>query len=222
MTRPALIVALLLTGCMTPNEPAAPPAELVRVTYACESGPPLTVAFDNVARTVTIESEIGPIRLPQAPSASGFLYETPRHRLQGKGDEVIYTIGRAVPRKCSSRSGAESSEWASIDARYDSLRAAGVDWIAIGQEPGWTAEVRDGERIDVVADYGKRKAIVPAPKAGTAGANTEYHSVTEANDVRLTLTRGACADAMSGRPYPARAVLVLNGRRYEGCAQPLN
>lgn len=116
---------------------------------------------------------------------------------------------------------AAASEWAGTDARYAKLSADGVDWIAVGQEPGWTAEVKDGERITVLADYGERKAVVPAPAANAPGAPVEYHSVTETDDVRLTITREPCADAMSGRPYPARAVLILNGRRYEGCAQPL-
>lgn len=219
---PLAALALASAGCATPQPapPAAPAAEpeLIRVSYACENGPPLTVIFDNGARTATIEGE--GIVLPQVPSGSGFIYETPRHRLQGKGDELLYTVGRAVPRKCSAGS-PETGEWASIDAHYARLRAQGVDWIAVGQEPGWFVEVKDGEQISVVADYGERKAIVPAPAANAPGAPVEYHSVTEANDVRLTITRGACADAMSGRPYPAHAVLILNGRRYEGCAQPL-
>ena len=215
-------VALASTGCAAPapDEPASQQSSLVRVSYACENGPPLTVIFDNNARTATIEG-VPPIVLPQAPSGSGFIYETPRHRLQGKGDELLYTVGRAAPQKCRAGGSPETSEWASIDAHYAKLRAQGVDWIAVGQEPGWIAEVKDGEQISVTADYGERKAIVPAPAANAPGAPVEYHSVTEAHDVRLTITREACSDSMSGRPYPARAVLILDGKRYEGCAQPL-
>ena len=41
-----------------------------------------------------------PLLLPQAPAGSGFLYETPRHSLRGKGTEAMWTVGRKVPVRC--------------------------------------------------------------------------------------------------------------------------
>lgn len=73
----------------------------LRAAYACDDGTRLDVTFDPQAGTaaVSVNGE-APLLLPQAPAGSGFLYETPRHSLRGKGTEAMWTVGRKVPVRC--------------------------------------------------------------------------------------------------------------------------
>ncbi|MEN3952484.1 META domain-containing protein [Iodidimonas sp. SYSU 1G8] len=98
--------ALLLQGAGGPilyrleaeSSGGASPGE---TRFVCEDGSELSVFFDSAAGTATIASGGGPIVLPQAPSGSGFRYETPTHSLTGKGRDITWTIGRMVPRRCT-------------------------------------------------------------------------------------------------------------------------
>lgn len=95
--------ALLLTAAdgrqiLFRQEDAAGP---LRAAYACDDGTRLDVTFDRGASTAAVSvNGAAPLLLPQAPAGSGFLYETPRHSLRGKGTEAMWTVGRKVPVRC--------------------------------------------------------------------------------------------------------------------------
>src|SRR5688500_19395613 len=60
--------------------------------------------------------------------------------------------------------------------RRDPWREAaerGIDFRAIGQEPGWYLEVDDGRSMRLVYDYGERNVITPAPVATTDTERTK-------------------------------------------------
>lgn len=116
MLRPALLAVAclpLLAACaeeagtslsgertlMTP--PSAGERPIVK-NYGCADGSLLTVTFDNERDVATIETKgLDPQTLPKKPSASGLYYTNGRYYLQGKGDEVQWGAGRALPIKCS-------------------------------------------------------------------------------------------------------------------------
>jgi uncharacterized membrane protein len=93
--------------------------------------------------------------------------------------------------------------------------------MAIGQEPGWRVDIRAGQGIEVIADYGDRRASLPYVRPEVRAGVLEFHSFGGGNEFRLRITETACADGMSGRPYPATAEMELNGRSYRGCAEPI-
>ena len=94
MCKLIVLTAAAMAGCasVTGNEER-------RVTFSCESGPDLTVVFDDAAARI-VNSDGSEIVLPSRPAGSGFLYETPTHSLRGQGTEAIYTIGRMAPIRC--------------------------------------------------------------------------------------------------------------------------
>lgn len=97
------------------------------------------------------------------------------------------------------------------------------DFRALGQEPGWQLEIRKGAEMRLTYDYGAGTAVTPAAKAQidpTSGTRT-YHAVTEANELRVVIVPVQCADAMSGRPFPATVSVTLNGRTLRGCGEEL-
>jgi putative lipoprotein len=98
----------------------------------------------------------------------------------------------------------------------------GVDFEAIGQEPGWMLTIRDGDRIAFEYDYGTRSVVAPAPVAerDTFG-RTVYRAQIEAHDLTVTVSPEACADIMSGERYESTVIIRLDGDTYRGCGRSL-
>jgi heat shock protein HslJ/uncharacterized membrane protein len=104
---------------------------------------------------------------------------------------------------------------------YEMARAR--DFRALGQEPGWQLEIRQGAEMRLTYDYGAGTAVTPAAKLQidpTSGTRT-YHAVTEANDLRVVIVPVQCADTMSGRSFAATVSVTLNGRTLRGCGEEL-
>lgn len=72
------------------------------VNYGCTDGNVLTVTYDRERDVAVVEAKgLDPQTLPQKPSGSGVYYTNGRYYLQGKGDDVQWGVGRALPLKCS-------------------------------------------------------------------------------------------------------------------------
>lgn len=99
MNTSVMVIALSIASLFGAACTTTPPTTARTVNLACDRGPPLRVTFEEDKATVTPEGS-EPLALPQAPAGSGFLYMTPQHSLRGKGDEVIWTVGRMAPINC--------------------------------------------------------------------------------------------------------------------------
>ncbi len=182
--------------------------------FRCETGELLSVRFDNAANTATIVSPEGDRVLPAAPAASGFLYQSPMATLRGKGDELQYSVGRRAPSQCLAIN-------EGLHRILSERKAAGVRWRAVGQEPGWVAEVMADDRLKAELDYGQsRRSTPPAERSGD-GTRQEWAATTEAGTLRLTIERAPCQDTMSDERYWFKATLVADDRTLSGCAHPL-
>ncbi len=101
--------------------------------------------------------------------------------------------------------------------------ARGVDFRGIGNEPGWTVEIVDGEQVTMVTDYGANSVVTPAPAPATnAAGHTVYRIDTDAHRLNLLIEARACQDAMSGEEFPAAVTATLDGTRYSGCGRALS
>jgi membrane-bound inhibitor of C-type lysozyme len=89
-----IVSSALLAGCAT-NAGDAPER---RVTYACNYGPNLTIAYGQ--SSARIESKDGTVTLRQRPASSGFWYESATHSLRGNGDEITYKDRQMAPKQC--------------------------------------------------------------------------------------------------------------------------
>jgi membrane-bound inhibitor of C-type lysozyme len=89
-----LLTMMLAAGCVT-----EPPVHEHRVTYVCDRGPPLTVIY--AGDTATIAGDAGEIPLQRKPAGSGIRYESVAHSIRGKGNTIIYTVGRMAPMTCT-------------------------------------------------------------------------------------------------------------------------
>jgi putative lipoprotein len=103
---------------------------------------------------------------------------------------------------------------------WDGARAAGVDFRAVGQEPGWIVDVYTQNRIVLLLDYGETLIELPRaePTYPVEGA-TRYETQGGGHSASITIRRAPCEDAMSGEAYPSTVEVVIDGRTLQGCGR---
>lgn len=94
--------------------------------------------------------------------------------------------------------------------------AEAANWTARGNEPGWQVEMSD-TAITFSTMEGETVTVEPVPEP-VRGEGIEVYSAT-AGDKAFTLVVAdkACADSMSGMPYPETVVVALDQRALIGC-----
>lgn len=152
--------------------------------------------------------------LPPAVSASGARYTNGAITYWSQGKEATVEVGGERYDGCTEKSAGGPWE----DARH-----RGIEFRAVGQEPGWYLEIDEGKQILFVADYGTREITTPVPSPTTiaGGQGREYHAQTEAHDLKVRIVRKPCADVMSGERFPLTVTVTLDGKTYDGCGRRL-
>ena len=118
------------------------------------------------------------------------------------------------------------------DAGYQNLlnkkKEMGVEFYAIGQEPGWGLDM-DMERGFSFKSYdGTTINTPPVEGVRAADANvTRYHAFVELGELDFTIQQAPCQDLMSGRKYTHTVwgrVKIGNGpyKEYKGCGSFLS
>lgn len=108
--------------------------------------------------------------------------------------------------------------------RRDPWREAGergIDFRAVGQEPGWYLEIDAGRSLRLVYDYGERNVVTSAPVASTGAERTTYTGKTGTDVVTVIVEDRPCEDVMSGEPSPNTVTVTVEGRELRGCGRPL-
>jgi uncharacterized membrane protein len=108
---------------------------------------------------------------------------------------------------------AKSSIWHKAKSR-------GVAFRAIGQEPGWLLEIKNGEEILVVTNYGQDRNLYPYvdPQEDKAARKTVFH--VDAN-TRVLIEGVPCSDSMSGETFQSTVTVTLGAQVLEGCGRAL-
>ncbi|MBF6024618.1 hypothetical protein [Lysobacter niastensis] len=87
---------------------------------------------------------------------------------------------------------------------------------AIGNEPGWTAQVAPGDApaLHAEVDYGERKFdIAPATRLPDGWSG----KAADGTSLMLKVELKTCRDVMSGQAFEAVATLTVAERTYDGC-----
>jgi heat shock protein HslJ len=102
-------------------------------------------------------------------------------------------------------------------------RARGVDFRAIGQEPGWVVELKEDDQITALLDYGATSLVLPTPRVDTAEDGTvTYDTSTDTDHLLLSIRDKICIDSMSGEAHPSTVQLIVNDKSYQGCGNWLD
>jgi putative lipoprotein len=104
---------------------------------------------------------------------------------------------------------------------WQDARERGVDFRALGQEPGWFLEIDDGRSMRLVYDYAEREATRPGPTPTIEQGKTTYAAATGSHRLIVVIDDRPCQDVMSGEPFPSTVTVTIDGRELRGCGRSL-
>lgn len=170
-----------------------------------------------IALWLPVEWGGGYFVLGQVRAASGSRYEGDDLMLWIHGEEALVEVAGEQHRGC--RLDVHQSIWAHA-------RLSGVLFRGVGNEPGWSIEIRD-RRLDLELDYGTRTLSVDVDREQSLSASTgagvrEIRGVHGTETVLVEISESPCNDSMSGEPFDATVVTHLGARRLHGCGNWLN
>lgn len=151
--------------------------------------------------------------LEQVRSGSGVKYEGDGAVFWSQGDEAMLDVGQRKYRGCLlNRS----------RGPWEDARRRGVDFRAVGQEPGWVLEIRHEANMLMEADYGSTRVLLPTPEPVITGDVERYEATHGGHRLAVEVRLEHCSDSMSGEAYSSRVTAVLDGREYKGCGETLD
>lgn len=212
---------LLLAGCASQDSQDAGRGdeafEPQATRYTCEDGRTFNAYY--LPERVVLDLPDGSLSLPQAISASGARYAEGKVEFWTKGAAARLTLPSGFggePETVQCQEDVAASIW-------ERAKLSGVDFRAVGNEPGWQLEIRDGRSITLATDYGQTWIVFPAsePEHDRQSGQSIYRVAIPGHQLVVTLSPGPCQDDMSGETFETKTVLELDGKTLRGCGRPL-
>ena len=172
--------------------------------------------------TVKIEKETAWLFLPDTTVAlakqnkePGDIYQTGRYTFWHRGDNSKLAVGNRNYENC--RNSPSKALW-------EAAKLNGVDFRAVGNEPGWFLELKEGEELLLITNYGRDsyQFTTPPPQIDKKSAQTVYQTVNNGNTLTLIIEDQPCTDNMNGLRFESSVTVVLNGQKYVGCGRALH
>ncbi len=153
------------------------------------------------------------LKVSPVPAGSGAKYQGSRYIYWSKGNEAILQEPTGPFMTCTTSPKEKS---------WQAARIRGVDFRALGQEPGWHLEITEGKQIRYVGSYGQDTVFTPVPNSKqTVAGQTVYEAQTEAHSLRIEISDELCTDSMSGFQFPFKVTITVDGETYRGCGRTL-
>jgi membrane-bound inhibitor of C-type lysozyme len=219
-----VFAAVLLSACAgsgTQNTSATEPvrmsnadtAQAQTFVYECSDGYSFTVRIQREKAWLFLPGTA--VALEQVVSASGAKYTGDGVTFWSKGEEALLEVGTQRHQNC--RNNPAKAVW-------ESAKLSGVDFRAVGNEPGWNLEIREGKRIVFVTDYGKSRLefAAPEPETDRQAVRTTYQVQEGGHDLAVILERKPCRDIMSGEAFETTVTVRLDEYEYRGCGRALH
>lgn len=155
------------------------------------------------------------IDLAQAQSASGTKYSNGSDTFWNRAGEAIIETSEGK------RTGCRNNRARAI---WEHAKLNGVDFRALGNEPGWYMEISNKHDILLVTDYGQQtyrftSSVIKSPPHSRT---TIYNASSNDNMIEVVIKGDPCRDSMSGEAFPAAVSVLVNDRRYTGCGKALH
>ena len=215
----ALFVGFVLSGCAGSN------AESPQAVGQAEPGPgPVgttlvyeCIGTDFIARIgpgeVALWLEDRYVILSRVRSASGTKYEEGDVLFWSKGEEAtLHVDGQTYP----------DCKLAPARVPWEDARRRAVDFRAVGNEPGWSLEIKNDQQLLFIGDYGMQRVMLADPGAQPTSDGRIYHAVSATDDLVIEVIDRECRDSMSGDAYPSTVNVTWNGRMLSGCGMSLD
>jgi membrane-bound inhibitor of C-type lysozyme len=155
------------------------------------------------------------ISLTHVPSGSGAKYSEDQITYWSKGDEALLEIGDEKHANCKNNRAI---------AIWEDAKLRGVDFRAIGNEPGWNLEIIKSEKIVFVGDYGQERYefITTEPSIDRQARTTVYDVQNDKHELSVIILGRRCNDTMSGEAFETTVSVILDGKKYRGCGKALH
>ncbi len=156
------------------------------------------------------------VQLPHVRSGSGAKYSDGSVTFWSRGEEAMLEVEGEEKRTCRNNR---------AKAIWEHAKLNGVDFRAIGNEPGWHLEISAGlESIVFVTDYGENRYEFPfvEPTVNNEAGTAVYSVSTGDHEFEILLVGGDCRDTMSGEEFETAVKVILDGKKYYGCGRALH
>ena len=153
--------------------------------------------------------------LGQSPAESGERFDGDGVTVWVHGDESLLEVDGVQFTGC--KVNRAKSIW-------EHAKLSGVDFRAVGNEPGWDLEIRNGDNLKFVYDYGQSELIVPAPvpQEDAEAQQAVYDVQNDAYALTVRILAGPCLDSMSGEQFESHVFVDLGGKTFQGCGRALH
>lgn len=145
-------------------------------------------------------------------SGSGARYEGNAYLFWSKDEEAILQKPQGSFMICQTLP--QEKSWKAAKLR-------GVDFRALGQEPGWHLEIKNGEQIRYIGNYGQDTVTTAFPDPQKEEQEMVYRAETENYELEVEISDELCTDSMSGFEFPFTVSVTLDGKSLKGCGRDL-
>jgi membrane-bound inhibitor of C-type lysozyme len=156
------------------------------------------------------------VKLPQVPSGSGFKYSNGEITFWLENDKAKLETGEKQFQSCQNNR---------ARAIWEHAKLNGVDFRAVGNEPGWYLEIYEGRKVRFIADYGivrYNDFDLPDPQIDPEARKTLYTFVLDEHELEIIIEGKTCRDTMIDEQYESTVTVNLDGKIYHGCGRPLH
>ena len=163
-------------------------------------------------RDVLLETPDGTFRLSPEQVASGAKYSSDTAILWIKGEEARFEFEGRVYEKCLNNP---------ARAIWEDARIRGVNYRAVGNEPGWTLEIA-AQKTLFVTNYGEDRFVFPTPVPEIEpGESATYEAVYKGVTLKVVIRHEDCADTMADDHYGTSVEVTIDNTTYRGCGKIL-
>ena len=104
---------------------------------------------------------------------------------------------------------------------WTAAQRRGVQFRAVGNEPGWVLEVDSMRGLRLVTRYGTDSLLASDPMHSGVSDTLLFAADTEGHAVRVSAIKTPCEDPMSGEQHPYTVRVSVDDNSYEGCGRAL-
>ena len=181
--------------------------------YDCSDGYSFTARIEEKKAWLFLPDQT--VSLPLVPSGSGTKYSEGQITFWRKGDEAMLELGEERHANCTNNR---------AKGIWEDAKLRGVDFRAVGNEPGWYLELTEGEKVLFVGDYGKTRYefATPEPRVDQHARTTIYRVQEGKQELTVVIEGRPCHDSMSGEPFESSVTVILDDKQYRGCGKSLH
>ncbi|SHO46837.1 MliC family protein [Desulfopila aestuarii] len=214
------LVILSLPSCSTQHQnpalqPSSPDSSVITQQtyyYNCPGSPDIPVSIKDDVAWIFLPGKT--INLPHVRSGSGAKYSDGINTFWSKGEEAYFQTETGKIPNC--RNNRRLAIW-------EHAKLTGVDFRAVGNEPGWMLELRP-YYINYMGDYGETRQtfVRPEPESDREERQTVFRVDNGSDRMTIILKGKECFDTMSGEKYETTVIIRQYGNRLQGCGKALH